>query len=539
MEVACSLSSSSVIYGGEVASSREVESLNFSTSLRHRGFHCKLFGDSRLVLRENSPKRLKQKKKSFYCASNDVPRVSSEGNFPLWHFSFSNSSIYNNISDFRILKHVGLSYCQGNDSLAYSTESRNDEASLESDASSEQSGEAKGDFRSPSLDELRELLQKALKDLEIARHNSTVYEEKAQRISEAAIALNDDATNAWTDVTDALRDIQEIINEEAIAQEGVQNAALALSFAEARLQVLLDSVKIDTENNRLYNLKETDSGNEGGAEEFNQEEALLAAQEDIQECKDHLANCEAELKRVQNRKAEVQKEVDRLNEVAEQAQVNASKAEEEVADIMLLAEQAVAYELLAAQCVDDAEIALQRAEKKLALSSINTVDSTAEGTISAEVAQVISADGAVEGDSNLPLEVAEVLETFSDGQLEEQSFLDDSDKENGKLSLSKDTETEPEKLKTIQSKAQETQKESSREGSPLNAPKAFIKKSSRFFPASFFSFAADEEEFSPSSVFRGLVESTRKLLPQLVFGSILVGAGYACSSSLRIFEWLL
>ncbi|XP_057805572.1 K(+) efflux antiporter 2, chloroplastic-like [Salvia miltiorrhiza] len=530
MEVACSLSSTNVIYGGEIASCRAVECLNFSASLGHRGFHYKSFGDSRLVLVANSPKKLK-KKKSFYCASTDIPRVSSEGNFLLWSFSFNNSSIYN-ISDFKILKHVGLSYCQGNDSVAYingnsgDVESRNDDISLDSSASIEQSGEAKGEFGSPSLDELRDLLQKALKDLEIARHNSTVYEEKAQRISEAAIALNDEATNAWVDVNDALQNIQEIINEEAIVQEGVQKAALALSFAEARLQVLLDSMEIDTENNRLPNVKEINFG-DGGAKEFNQEEALLAAQEDIQECKNHLANCEAELKRVQNRKAEVQKEVDRLNKLAEQAQVNASKAEEEVANIMLLAEQAVAYELLAAQCVDDAEIALQRAEKNLALPNINIIDPTVEGTISTEVSQVISADGAVEGDLNLPLEVAEVLETFPDAQLEEQSFLDDSDKENGKLSLSKDAETEPEKLKTIHSKVQETQKESTRDGSPLNAPKAFIKKSSRFFSASFFSFDADEEEFSPASVFRGLVESARKQWLKLIFGSILVGAGIA------------
>ncbi|KAG6437600.1 hypothetical protein SASPL_102519 [Salvia splendens] len=531
MEVACSLSSASVIYGGEIASGRAVECLNFSTGLGHnRGYHYKLFGDSGLVLGANSPKRLK-KKKSFHCANSNVP---SEGNYLLRRFSFNKSSINNNI-DFKILKHVGLSYCQKNDSVAYingnsgdveSTESRNEDCSLDA---SERSGEAKGEIGSPSVDELRDLLQKALKDLEIARHNSIVYEEKAQRISEAAIASKDEATNAWIDVNNALQDIQEVINEEAIAQEGVQKAALALSFAEARFQVLLDSIKIDTGNNSSPNVKEVDSGYEGGAGEFNQEEALLAAQEDIQECKDHLANCEAELERVQNRKAEVQKEVDRLNEVAELAQINFSKAEEKVANIMLLAEQAVAHELLAAQCVDDAEIALQRAEKNLALSNINIADSMVEGTISKEASQVISADGAVEGDLNLPLDAAEVLETSPDGQLEEQTFLDDtdSDKENGKISFFKDTETEPEKLKTILSKVQETQKETTRDGSPLNAPKAFVKKSSRFFSASFFSFSADEEEFSPASVFRGLVESARKQLPKLVLGSILVGAGIA------------
>ncbi|KAH6767421.1 K+ efflux antiporter 2 [Perilla frutescens var. hirtella] len=533
MEITCSPSSSSVIYGGEVASCRAVGCLTLTTSLRHGGFHYKLFGDSRLVLRENSPKTLKRKK-SFYCASADVPRNPSGGNFRSWHFSFKSSSIYNNISDFRILNHVGLSYCQGNDSLSYingnsrgveNIESSNNEASLEPKASGERSGEAKGECGTPSLDELRELLQKALEDLEIARHNSTVYEEKAQRISEAAIALKDVAKNAWVDVNDALQDIQEVINKEVIAKEGVQNAALALSFAEARLQVLFESMKIDNENNRLPKAsKEIDSGYEGGAEESNEEEAVLAAQQDIQEYKDHLANCEAELRMFQDRKDELQKEVDRLNQVAEQAQINASRVEEEVANIMLLAEEAVAYELLAAQRVDDAEISLQRAEKNLALSNIDIADYTAEGTISGEVPRVSSADGTVERDLNVPLEVAEVLEPLPDHQLEEQSFLDDGDKENGKLSVS---ETEAEKLKTIQSKVQERQKESTREGSALTSPKVLLNKSSRFFPASFFSFDADEEEFAPASVFRDLVESARRQLPKLLFGSLLVGAGIA------------
>ncbi|KAL8554311.1 hypothetical protein ACS0TY_002482 [Phlomoides rotata] len=530
MEVSCGLLQSNVTHGGEVAACRAAVCMNLSTSLKHIGFHCKLSG-------ENSTKKLK--KKHTYCASANVPRIPREGNFWLGYCRFNSSSIYNSSSNLKNSKHVGLSCCQGNDSEAYINgndreaeiiKNNNGDASPVSNASRERLEEAEGGMETPSLDELRELLQKALKDLEIARHNSSMFEEKAQRISEAAIALKDEATNAWSDVNDALSNIHEIISEEAIAKEGVQKATLALSLADARLQVFVSSLKIDKENNGFPKAsKESNSENESVGEELSEEEALLAVQQDIHECQDHLANCEAELRRVQNKKDELQKEVDRLNQVAEQAQINASKADEEVANIMLLAEQAVANELAAAQRVDDAEIALQRAEKNLALVNVNSVDSAVEGTVFVDVSEGGSADGDVKKDLDVPLEAAEVLEPFPDSQLEEPTLSDESDKENGKLGLdlSNDTESDEEKLKTIQSKVQEKQKESTREGSPFSTPKALLKKSSRFFSASFFSFDADEEEFTPASVLHGLVESARKQLPKLVFGSLLVGAGIA------------
>ncbi|KAG8363331.1 hypothetical protein BUALT_Bualt19G0011300 [Buddleja alternifolia] len=534
MDSACGLSPSNLIHGGEVTGYRALEHLNLTTSLKYRGFHSKLFGDSRLASKAHSSKKLK--KINTYCASTASPRILNEGNFRLWCCGSNGSSFYDSSNIFKITKHVGLSRCQGNESVAYingngrdveGIESGDDEASLESNARSGQEG---GMEPPPVLDELRELLQKALKELEIAQLNSTIFEEKAQRISEAAIALNDEATNAWDDVNDALRSIKEIVNEEAIAKEGVENATIALSLAEARLQVAVDSLKIANEQNGFPKpSEESISEYESGGKESSTEETLLAAQQDIRECQNHLANCEAELRRVQNKREELQKEVDRLNEVAEQAQISASRSEEDVANIMLLAEQAVAYELEAAQRVDDAEIALQRADKNLAISTIESIDSAVEGTFAEEVSQGSSADGVFEKDWDVAAEVVELLEPLPDGQLEEQSFSDERDKVNGKLSLdlSKNTETDAEKLKTIQSKVQEMQKESTREGSPLNAPKALLKKSSRFFSASFFSSAADEEEFTPGSVFRGLVESARKQLPKLVFGSLLVGAGIA------------
>ncbi|KAL7158676.1 hypothetical protein ABFS83_02G159900 [Erythranthe nasuta] len=525
MDVACSLSRSNVLYGGEVAGCKGIGGVN-SASLKYGRLHCKPFGGSRLSSKLNSQKKLK--KNNTHSVSSASPRIANEGNFWLWCYGSNSSSFYNSGSTFKISKHVGLTQCQANESVAYVNgngrdaeiiETGESETSLGSNTSGERSGEGEG-FSVPGLDELRETLQKALKDLEDSRLSSTKFEEQAQRISEAAIALKDEAENAWDDVNNALGNVQEIVNEEAIAHDIVQKATLALSFAEARMQVAVDALKIAKEKSESS--KESDPGSVSGKEELVEEDdGLLAAQLDIKECQDELANCEAELKKIQSRKEELQKEVDRLNEVAEQAQIKVSKAEEDVANIMLLAEQAVAYELEAAQRVDDAAIALQKAEKKLDLSSIDPVDSSVEGTVTENDVVVVK-------DLEMPAELAELLEPFPDVQLEESSFSDESDKENGKVAveLLKDSEADAEKLKTIQTKVNEMQKEATRE-SALSSPKALVKKSSRFFSASFFSSNADEEEFTPTSVFYGLLESAKKQLPKLVLGSLLVGAGFA------------
>lgn len=530
MDVACSLSRSNVLYGGEVAGCRALEQSNLTTRLKYKCFHRKSFGNSRIFSKTNSLKKLK--KITTYCVSSGSTRSFNRGNF--WCWCHSGSSLYECGNLIKFSKHVGLPQCQGSESVAYLDENGSEtevietgesESSLESNAS----GVTGEEGVQPSLDELRESLQKALKELEVARLSSTMFEEKAQKISEAAIALKDEATNAWDDVNAALSNIQDIINEENIAKEVVQKATTALSLAEARLNMAVDSQKIANEKNGSpKSSKESDSEFDNEGEESSEEKTLMVAQQDVKECQDHLENCEAELRRVQSRKEELQKEVDLLNVVAEQAQTKANKAEEDVANIMLLAEQAVAYELEAAQCADEADIALQRAEKNLALSSIESLDSAIEGTINIEMSQGSDADG-VDKDWELPAEVAELLEPLSDGQPEESSLSYESDKENGKPTgeLLSDNEADEEKLKSIQSRIQEMQKESTRETSPLSAPKALLKKSSRFFSASFFSFTADEEEFTPGSVFLGLAEFATKQLPKLVFGSLLVGAGYA------------
>lgn len=525
MDAACSLSRSNVLYGGEAAGCR-AGTLNLATSLKYKRICRNFFGDLRLYSEIHSPKKLK--KNCTHCVSSASRRTLSEGSFWQWRSTSSGSSLCNSGNLISISKRVGLSRCQGSESVAYLNgngrdaeviKTGEDEAGLESIASADV-GEEEG-HEAPSLDELREALQKALKDLEVARLSSAMFEEKAQTLSETAIALKDEATNAWDDVNRALGTIQDIINEETIGKEEVQKATLALSLAEERLNVAVDSLKIAKEKNGYPNAsKESDPEDDIGKEDSSDDEVLLASWEDVKQCRDHLEKCEAELRRVQSRKEELQKEVDSLNAAAEQAQLKAIKAEEDVANIMLLAEQAVANELEATQHADDADIALQRAEKKLALSSIENVDSAVEGTNGLEVSQGSTVDGDVE--------VAELLGHLRDGQSDESSLSYESDKENGKLTVEvlKDGEADKEKLKSIQSKVQEMQKESTKESSPLSAPKALLKKSSRFFSASFFSSTADEEEFTPGSVFHGLVESATKQLPKLIFGSLLVGAGY-------------
>ncbi|KAK9056192.1 hypothetical protein SSX86_027281 [Deinandra increscens subsp. villosa] len=420
--------------------------------------------------------------------------------------------------------------CQGNDSIAFingngrdveSTETKNAENSEEETKNDSRDKAEEAEVVAPTLDELKELVQKAIKELETAQLNSIMFEDKAQRISEAAIALKDKALNAWDDVNLALIAIEEIVKEEGLTKESIQGAKMALSLAEARHQGALESLEIVKEKN------------ESEIENLNllkEEETLLAAQNDIKECVANLENCEKALIRLQNRKDELQKEVVLLNELAEKTQTDALKAEEDVANIMLLAEEAVAFELEALKRVNDAEIALQKAEKVLAISIVDTSESTVsdeetrgdknaiEGSSDETIADKDS-DATIEDPLSGPMQDNGL--SFLD-QTSEARFSDDSDK--GNEQTSKDTESDTEKTKNVvQTKKQETQKDFTKESSP----KALLMKSSRFFSASFFSLEGDGTEFTPSAVFQEIGESARKHLPKLLVWSLLVGASFA------------
>uniref|UniRef100_A0A0D9ZSL9 DNA mismatch repair protein MSH3 n=1 Tax=Oryza glumipatula TaxID=40148 RepID=A0A0D9ZSL9_9ORYZ len=413
--------------------------------------------------------------------------------------------------------------CQGNDSLAYvdgPLEGTNGSVvdNTEDEANSSGLDEEKGD---DDAENLRDLLQKARKELEVARLNSTMFEEKAQRISESAIALKDRADKAQSDVSSAVTTIQEIISKEADAKEAVRTATMALSMAEARLQ--LASEALDAKRGSVGPMEVSIDDVE--------EEALASVQEEIKECQESLSKCEEELRRIQEKKMELQKEVDRLTELAERALLDASKAEEDVANIMVLAEQAVALEMEAAQRANDAELTLQKAEK--AISSVDAVvelPAPAEEQVSDEednVSEVYdyssdAIDDIPERDevSNVERRIVGDLAVEGIEQLESSREMSD-DESTDKLLVEPQKEAEPDIDKSKQGKKQEIER---KESQPSNAPKASLKRSSRFFPASFFSSKADGE-FTPTSVFKGLMKSTRKHAPKLVVGIVLLGAG--------------
>ncbi|KAL0732235.1 hypothetical protein Bca4012_008444 [Brassica carinata] len=418
--------------------------------------------------------------------------------------------------------------CQSNDSLG------NVEFEETNDDQFEDKLDVTVEDESDGLEELRELLHKAIKDLEVARLNSTMFEEKAQRISETAIALKDEAAGVWLQVNHTLDLIRDTVDEQSAAKEAVQSATMALSLAEARLQIVEEAGG----GNAVPETSQ-ETGKRDTLED--QEEALLAAKDDIKQCQVNLANCEAQLSSLESKKVELQKQVDKLNDVAETIQINALKADEDVANIMKLAEQAVAFELEATQRVNDAQIALQIAEKSLSTSQ---TPEQAQGQLSDEETllggEVVLLSNIEDGSNQFEIE-SPIYEDISPVQNTADHLPDkvapkaqkltqpyeSSDHENGKPSVesSKVVESDSEKSKIVgQTKKQETQP---KEGSSLNAPKGSFNKSSRFFSASFFSSNPD----GTTTVFASLVDSVKHQWPKLVFGFALLGAGLTLYSN--------
>ncbi|CAH8336836.1 unnamed protein product [Eruca vesicaria subsp. sativa] len=423
--------------------------------------------------------------------------------------------------------------CQSNDSLGHNVEFSETNDQFEDKHVTVEN-------ETDSLEELRDVLHKAIKDLEVARLNSTMFEEKAQRISETAIALKDEAAGVWLQVNKTLDLIRDTVDEQSVAKDAVQNATMALSLAEARLQIFEESLEPDAGNAAPEASQE--SGKRDNLED--QEEALLAAKDDIKQCQLNLASCEAQLSSLESKKDDLQKQVDKLNDFAETLQINALKADEDVANIMKLAEQAVAFELEATQRVNDAQIALQIAEKSLSTSQTpeeTQVQLSDEDTLLGDEVVLLSniedASHQVERESPILDDISPLQNTadhLADKVAPKAQKLsqssDSSHHENGKPSVefSKVVESDSEKSKIVgQTKKQETQKDLPKEGSSLNAPKGSFNKSSRFFSASFFSSNAD----GTTTVFASLVNSVKQQWPKLVFGVALLGAGLTLYSN--------
>ncbi|XP_015888635.3 K(+) efflux antiporter 2, chloroplastic isoform X1 [Ziziphus jujuba] len=541
MDIACGFRQPNVLSGTEGTSYKTLDRFDYSRMLFRSGnFSCKFLANSRIRLKACLGKRNTKVMRSSLGGGRE------KYDDHLWRLNSRAALVLKG-------RRAIWSQCQGNDSLAYVNGNGANIEFLDSEDGSSGVGPANDSELSgsrgkeeqeqkdeiPTVDELRELLKKAMRELEVAQINSTVFEEKAQKISEAAIALKDEATNAWNDVNSTLDTIQHIVNEESVAKEAVQRATMALSLAEARLQVGLESLEL---TKAPVSAEESDGERDLKEEEKN---LLFDAQEDIRECQLNLENCEADLRRLQCKREELQKEVDRLNKIAEKAQLDALKAEEDVANIMLLAEQAVAFELEATQRVNDAEIALKRAEKSLSTSQVDTAE-TSQGQMlsntaafeeeeriiqgtSGDISVEWERDVTAEGDSLVPKALPDSIPEQTKQSSEDFNQIDDlSDNENVKLSLEslKESEVEEEKSRNaVQTRKQEAQKDLTRENTPSNAPKALLKKSSRFFSASFFSFTVDGTELTPASVFHGVMESLRKQWPKLIVGLLLCGAG--------------
>ncbi|TYI69562.1 hypothetical protein E1A91_D08G163600v1 [Gossypium mustelinum] len=536
MDFACSFKRSTSFHGSEGTSYRILD------PLCHR-FRCKNLGynvfDSKIGLKTRSLNKTRKCLVYSGClSSNLVFRGKFDSHLCC---AYSSTSFYG-LRD--VLKVRGVrSRRQGNDSLAFSVGNgenvefveNNDENSsgTVSNGLGEEERNESNEVETPTVDELRELLQKAMRKLEVARLNSRMFEEKAQRISEAAIALKDEAAHARIDVNRRLDMIQDILNEERVAKEAVLEATMALSLAKARHQVVVESQK---EGNDFPERSgeidvEIDVREDNGP--------LLAAQDEIIKCQETLENCEAELSHLRSKKYELHNEAHRLNEVAEKAEMDAFKAEEDVAHIMLLAEQAVAFELEATQCMHDAEMALQKAEKSLSTSTGEAVHGKVlgkeavveEGEITQGASDAVTVEREKDGTVVVELEPKEdILSEKARKSSEDLELVDEeSDRENGMLGLFslKEAEIEAEKSKNVQPKKPETPKDLTRESSPTSTPKSLLNKSSRFFSASFFSFSVDGTEFTPASAAQDLVESARKQIPKLVVGILLFGAGAA------------
>ncbi|CAN1237012.1 K(+) efflux antiporter 2, chloroplastic [Linum grandiflorum] len=258
-------------------------------------------------------------------------------------------------------------------------------------------------------------------------------------------------------------------------------------------------------------------------EDNGQDQVILAAQEDVKICLETSLKCEAELKQLQNKKEEMQQELDRLKGVADKVQEDALKAEEEVGNVMLMAEQAVAVELEAAQRVNFAEIALCRAEKFLSGSNVDTSE-TAQGYLSGD--EAVLEEDKVDEERNVDIGKEIDLLTYGDvlvgepvqGRLSDKTSLSAED-----FAQIDDTSNQEKngqvRIDRAQARKQELQKDAMRESSPP-PQKASLKKSSRFFSASFFSFTVDGAD---------LMQSAKNQLPKLVVGLLLVGGGIALS----------
>ncbi|KAH7288722.1 hypothetical protein KP509_31G038300 [Ceratopteris richardii] len=421
-----------------------------------------------------------------------------------------------------------------------------------------------------SVEYLREVYESAVAELELARSNSSKLEEEAQTIAEKALSLRDEASEAESKAEKSVAIVERLSEEEVAAVERLAEERLRLAEAEENViqveKILFEAKEAQKERKEGSFMKDMEEDSEEtptqdgslsvshGADDFvaplykddkepedealrKEEEALKAAQEEVKNRVLTVSQYEKELSHIQTLKVEHEKEALRAKEAAMLARDLANVADEEVAQAMSLAEQAVASELDAEQNVRIAEMALQKAEK-VALEVTQTDLSAQPGDLGGieedafeKMKDLAATEALLDGPSLDRMSIRESTDSRDDRdahgstELEQKVLVSASLETSGtvditvkKLEVTVLQEVEGDKLKV----GSQQKKENVKDPSSTGIPKTFTKRSSRFFPASFFSSNDEDEEFTLTTVFRGVKEHFLKVTvgALLVFGGL-------------------
>jgi monovalent cation:proton antiporter-2 (CPA2) family protein len=367
---------------------------------------------------------------------------------------------------------------------------------------------------------LKELLRLALEDLEMARKNSERLAEKARKMGEKAMTLQEEAADAERAASDAKVEVEDILKRESEGEVALSAASSACEAAQEhveRAESALKAAKSETDET-----KTAEKITENRFDKYEKE--LEAAISSLKERQAEFAKCQEELSRIQSSKVQVQEKEARLKEMYESAKNAASAAESEVAVAMSLAEESVAMEVEATQRVSDGEIALQKAE--------------GSGKNAAQAASVLAAVDIAEKLSAQVAKTAEVL------MIESELKQEDDDQRKSIAAVTEEKLEERQELHEMASSVLEAttllekqakhtdedltsrnEVENSNEVSKKAESKSSTKKSSRFFPASYFSTDDDSTEFTPSTAFSEFATVVKAHVGKVVVGAALLLAG--------------
>ncbi|BFI28459.1 K+:H+ antiporter [Marchantia polymorpha subsp. ruderalis] len=430
------------------------------------------------------------------------------------------------------------------------------------------------------LEVLKEILRAAQEDLVDCRINSEKTEEQAQMVAELAIALRDEAADAEKLANATMSKVEDLLGEESKAEEELIKATAAcvkagevVKQAEKALEEALRKVQAEKDQQPVLeaSLNEEDAqdvakaklelytertvetsvtvDDSAGSEPvevlmdtettvtntkvsvegmtpaaalsvansiLHESEMLEKAKAGFREAELIVAKCELDLSRILTEKQESQQELMALTQAADKAKETALAADEDVAKAMAEAEKAVALELHVAQRVSDAEIALQKAES-YALEAV----SKAAAFAAAEAEKLAQQVG------KTLEQMEEELEHRGEVEHDMPSETRSAVKDIERVDIAEEVATKVtpvlEKMQDEEPKASEPEKVEAMKEPAASKSK---KRSSRFFPASYFS-SDDGEEFSPGKAFATFATNLKPQLAKIIIGTALLLAGGA------------